>query len=145
MVGTKQYAKGGCIPKPFKNCAKITTSMMTWTFLWQKLFRILWQSHFIFFQFSRILDEEELCPANYFRDFMLLNEIQNWTMKNFCQKRFHLIFSVSYVNSTEVNGSAVVLPVDDLAENKWKTKNFPTSTKTFGIPWPNSKDRHKPR
>ena len=47
MVGTKQYAKGGCIPKPFKNCAKITTSMMTWTFLWQKLFRILWWSHFI--------------------------------------------------------------------------------------------------
>ena len=32
MVGTKQYAKGGCIPKTFKNCAKITTSMMTWTF-----------------------------------------------------------------------------------------------------------------
>ena len=53
-------------------------------------------------------------------------------MKNFCQKRFHLIFSVSYVDSTEVNGSAVVLPVDDLAENKWKTKNFPTSTITFG-------------
>ena len=31
-----------------------------------------------------------------------------------------------------LTSSLVVLPADDLAENKWKTKNFPTSTITFG-------------
>ena len=33
--------------------------------------------------FSKILDEEELCPALFFSDFMLLNVIQDWTKKIF--------------------------------------------------------------
>ena len=33
--------------------------------------------------FQEFLDEEELCPARFFIDFMLQNVIQNWKMKNF--------------------------------------------------------------
>ena len=48
--------------------------------------------------FKEFLDEEELCPASYFKDFTLINVIQDWKMKSFYQKGFHLIFSVSYVS-----------------------------------------------
>ena len=33
--------------------------------------------------FQEFLDEEELCPARFFIDFMLQNAIQNCKMKNF--------------------------------------------------------------
>ena len=33
--------------------------------------------------FQEFLDEEKLCPANFFKDFMLLNVIQKLKMKNF--------------------------------------------------------------
>ena len=46
--------------------------------------------------FSRFLDKEELCPAKYFIDFMLVNVIQNWKRKNFCKKCFYSDFHVSY-------------------------------------------------
>ena len=36
--------------------------------------------------FKNFLDEEELCPARFFIDFMLQNVIQNWKMKNFHEK-----------------------------------------------------------
>ena len=36
--------------------------------------------------FQEFLDEEELCPARFFIDFMLQNIIQNWKMKNFHEK-----------------------------------------------------------
>ena len=39
--------------------------------------------------FKEFLDEEELCPASYFKDFTLINVIQDWKMKSFYQKSFH--------------------------------------------------------
>ena len=47
--------------------------------------------------FQELLDDEELCPASYFSNFMLLNVIQNRTMKNSCRKHFLWNFLVSYV------------------------------------------------
>ena len=38
--------------------------------------------------FQEFLDEEELCPARFFIDFMLQNVIQNWKMKNFHEKSY---------------------------------------------------------
>ena len=36
--------------------------------------------------FQEFLDEEKLCPARFFIDFMLQNVIQKWKMKNFHEK-----------------------------------------------------------
>ena len=51
--------------------------------------------------FQEFLDEEELCPARFFIDFMLQNVIQNWKMKNFHEKSYLRNCLVSYAN---VNG-----------------------------------------
>ena len=77
---------------------KILENCYEFCFRWWRRGAEDWQTKTNFLSnFQEFLDSEELCRASYFRLFTLIDVIQNWTMKNFCQKCFLWNVLVSYV------------------------------------------------